>query len=362
MPPRFPEHILKSRLERFKEKMAEKGIEATMIRTLSSFIYFTGIKWLRPALLIPVDGEPVAFVVRGEEEGFMERTWIKNVVTYTDGGDLMAKVSSRIHRVYHRVGLEFSVERDSYILFYEMFKRLNPGVEIVDVSGILSDMRMIKDDYELEAIRKAGYKANKAMEKALSTIKPGITETEIAAEIYHTLYKLGSEEPLVYINAGPHPRVHSEPFSDVKVRPNTFVTIVIEADHYRYYANKARTIYTGTPTGLAEKAMKCMEEVYEKANQQTRPGKRFIDVMKELDKIYAKYDMLEHRVIGYTHSIGLQIEEAPITTIVPAHRFIQIKPRMTLAYIHAPIMLKQIGQIKKEDTYIITVKDNELVS
>ena len=120
MPPRFPEHILKSRLERFREKMAEKGIEATMIRTLSSFIYFTGIKWLRPALLIPVDGEPVAFVARGEEDGFLERTWIKNVVTYTDGGDLMAKVSGRIRGVYRRVGLEFSVERDSYILFLSL--------------------------------------------------------------------------------------------------------------------------------------------------------------------------------------------------------------------------------------------------
>lgn len=156
--------------------------------------------------------------------------------------------------------------------------------------------------------------------------------------------------------------IHGEPFNDAKVVQNTFVTIVVGADYNRYYANKSRTIYVGTPTGLAAKALKCMDEVYEKANQLTRPGRRFIDVMREIDKIYAEYDLLDYRVVGYAHSIGLQIEETPITTIVPAHRFIQIKPRMTLSYIHAPIVIKGLGQVKKEDTYIIKEETNELVT
>ena len=87
-----------------------------MIRTLSSYAYFTGVKWLRPALLIPCSGEPVAFVAKGEEEGFREKTWIERVVTYIDGGDLMRRVSGIIREEgYRAVGLEFGVERDAYI-------------------------------------------------------------------------------------------------------------------------------------------------------------------------------------------------------------------------------------------------------
>jgi hypothetical protein len=40
-----------------------------MIRTLSDFKYFTGTKWLRPALLIPSDGVPKVFLARERRTG-----------------------------------------------------------------------------------------------------------------------------------------------------------------------------------------------------------------------------------------------------------------------------------------------------
>ncbi len=356
---RFPQNILRNRLKRFQEIMAEKNIDAVMIRTLSSYIYFTGIKWLRPSLLIPVDDEPIAFIARGEEEGFLRKTWIKNYITYVDGGDLMRKVSSYIRgNKYNVVGLEYSVERDSYILFYEMFKRLNPMIEIVDVSEILDEMKMIKDEYELEAIRKAGAKARKAIEKAYSIVKPGLSETEVAGEIASLLYRLGSEDPKIYVNAGPYPRIHAEPLYDEKLVENSFVTIVVGADHDGYYANKSVSIYLGTVSGRVKEILEGVEEAYSVADKYTRPGKRFIDVIKELDKIYGKHGLLEYRVIGYVHSIGLKVEETPITTIVPKHRFITIKENMVLSYIHAPLMINGLGQVKKEDTFIVSRDKN----
>ena len=360
---RFPENILRARLKKFQQKLRENNIDAAMIRTLSSYAYFTGIKWLRPALLVPAEGEPIAFVAHGEEDGFREKTWIKNIVTFKEGGDLMRHVSTTIRdNGYRVVGLEFGVERDAYILFYEMFKRLNPYVEVVDVSPILDDMKMIKDEYELEAIRKAGEKARKVFEKLDELVKPGLTETEVAAEIYYMLYKLGSENPQVYVNAGPHPRVHSEPQHDNKLVEDTFVTIVVGVDHGGCRVNKRKTIYLGRPDGVAEKALKCMNEVLVKANELTRPGKRFIDVMRELDKVYAKYGLSEYRVQGYAHGVGLKIEETPITTIVPKHRFIVIRENMVLAYVHAPIVIKGLGQVKFEDTFIIASNGNVKVT
>ncbi len=360
METRFPIKTLKERVSKFQEKLREQNIDAAMIRTLSSFIYFTGVKWLRPAVLIPAEGDPILFVARGEEEGIRKRTWIENIVTFTDGGDLMAKVSTTIRKKNYRViGLEYGIERDAYIIFFEMFKRLNPKTKVVDISNIIYSMRMIKDEYELNSIRKAGEIAAKTMSKLLELIEPGMSETEIAGEAYRILYNYGSEEPLVYVNIGPHPRVHAEPFRDIRVRDNVFVTIVLGADYNRYYANIARTIYIGEPRGLAKKALKCMDKVYETAVEETKPGTRFINVIKNLDNIYKEYDMLSYRVVGYVHSVGLQIEEPPITTILPKDRFVEVKPNMVLAFIHAPILIDGIGQIKKEDTFIVR-KDGTL--
>lgn len=355
---RFPEEVLRARVRKLQELLRERGIDVAVIRTFSSFIYFTGVKWLRPSLIIPAEGEPIAFVAKGEEEGFREVTWVKDVRTFVDGGDLMGKVSSLMKSMkVKRAGMDFSLERDAYILFYEIFKRLNRGVEVVDIGEALAEMKMIKDEVELSYIREAGKKANLAIGKAINAVKPGVSETEIAAEAYATLYRLGSEEPLVYVNAGPHPRVHAEPFSTVRVREGTTVTVVVGADHFRYYANKSRTIIVGNNSKeIARNAFKAMEEAYETAVKMTKPGVKYIDVIREIDKIYVKYNLINYRVIGYTHGVGLQIEEPPITTIVPRHRFMTVKQGMALAMIHAPLLIPGLGQVKKEDTFIIGEK------
>ena len=359
---RFPVSVLRRRLMVFQEKLRQRNISAAMIRVQSTYTYFTGTKWLRPALLVPANGDPVLFATIGEEEELANRTWIENIVTFKDGGELMAKVSGIIRNSkYQVVGLEYGVERDAYIFFFEMFKRLNPEVKVVDVSDIIYEMRMVKDEYELEAVKRAGEIAVKVMEKTLSVVKPGISETEIAGEAYYSAYKFGSEEPKVYVNAGPSPRVHAEPFRDVKVEENTAVTIVLGVDYNNYYANMSRTILLGKNTE-GEKALECMKEVYSKALELTKPSAKPIEVMRELDTIYRMYGLIDHRVVGYLHGVGLQIEEPPITTIIPKYRFTEMKHGMVIAFVHAPIVLKGVGQVKHEDTFIVTSKGLERVT
>jgi len=352
---RFPSEVLQSRIDRLKDILIKRNLDAAVIRTLSSFIYFTGVKWLRPSLIVPVDGDPVVFLAKGEEELFRKYSIIKEIEAFVEGGELMGKVSRYLRELgVRRVGMDFELERDSFILFYMIFRNLNPTVEIHDLSEDIMNLRMIKDDIEISYIKAAAQKAKEAIDYIKTQIKPGMSETEIAAELYNQLYKLGSEEPLVYINAGPHPRVHSEPLSTEKVRSNSIVTIVVGADHYRYYANKSVTILIGNPPEIARRAYKAMEEAQEVAVTQSKTGRKFIEVMKEIDKVFSNHDVIKYRVVGYTHGVGLQVEETPITTIVPKHRFMEIKERMVLAMIHSPILIPGVGQVKIEDTVLVS--------
>ncbi len=350
---RFPRSVLHARMEKFQGMLRSREIDAVMIRVKSTFTYFTGTKWLRPALLIPANDEPVLFSVKGEEDELGSRTWIGNIITFREGGELMSKVSGAIRKNnYKVVGLEFGIERDAYILFYEIFKRLNPSVRVVDVSDLIFSMRMIKDKYELNAIREAGKIGREVLKRIQDVIFPGISETEIASEMYHQAYKLGSEEPKIHVNAGPNPRVHMEPFRDIKVREGTVVALILGIDYNNYYVNLSRTYVIGK-SGVGRKALECAGEVYVKAKELTKAGIRAIDVMKELDNIYRKYNLIENRVVGYLHGVGLQVEEPPITTIIPKHRFMEIKENMAVALVHAPIMIKGLGQVKLEDTFIV---------
>ncbi|AHF80245.1 M24 family metallopeptidase [Thermococcus paralvinellae] len=345
------EKIFKKRLEKFQRLLKENEIDGAVIRTLSTFIYFTGTKWLRPSLLIPAEGEPIVIVAKGEKELFMERSWIKNVEEFQKTEDLMAMVTVWIRKNgYNTIGMEFSIERDAYILFYEIFKRLNPGVEIEDVRPLTMQLRMIKDKWELENIRKAGKIAVRGMEVAVETIKPGKSELEIAAEIVRELMLNGSEDPKVYVSATP--RAHAEPFRDIKVERGKFVTVVIGADYNNYYANMTRSFFIGEPNGRSKSAIEAMERVHQIALEKTQPGVTFAQVEREIATVYREKGLQEYYITGYAHGVGLLIEEDPITTIVVPHRAMKAQKGMVLAMVHAPLMIPE-GAVKKEDTIIL---------
>ncbi len=343
--------IFKRRVERFQNVMRENGIEGAVIRTLSSFIYFTGTKWLRPSLLIPAEGEPVVYVVKGEADIFRKKSWIENIVEFQKAEDLMAGIVGWIHsNGISTVGLEFGIERDAYLIFFKIFQRLNPTVEIVDILELTMGLRMIKDEWELENIRRAGKIARWGMEVAREVIKPGMSELEIAAEVVHELMINGSEDPKVYVSTTP--RAHAEPFRDLKVPENGVVTVVIGSDWNHYYSNTARTFVVGDPGDRVKRAMDVKEEALKLALEETRTGVTLASVERKLANFFKDRGFGDAYLAGYTHSVGLLIEEPPITTIVVPQRASKVQENMALAIIHPPLMIPE-GAIKHEDTYIV---------
>jgi len=339
------------RVRRFQELLRESGVDGAVIRTISSFTYFTGTRWFRPSLLIPSEGDPTVYVVENEAEEFRRRSWIDDVVEYQEVETLMAGVVSWVKgNGYERVGLEFSVERDAYLLFYAMFKRLNPDVEVVDILDLTFQLRMIKEPWELENIRQAGKIAARGMKVSSEVIAPGLSELEIAAEVHHELMRNGSEERKVYVSTTP--RVHAEPFRDAHVKDVSVVTVVIGADYNNYYANMARTFIVGDVPKEVLRAMEVKKLSYDVAIRETRVGRKFSQVERKIAEIYRHERLSEYYVKGYTHGVGLMIEEPPITTIVVGHRFWEIQRNMVLAIVHPPLMLPE-GAIKHEDTFIV---------
>ncbi len=353
-------NIFRKRVERFQRLMRKRSIDGAAIRTLSTFIYFTGTKWLRPALFIPAEGEPVVFVTKGEAEEFRRRTWIENVLEFSRVEGLMAGVVGWIRRNgMKRVGLEFSVERDSYLLFYKIFRRLNPTIEIVDVLDLTMELRMVKDDWEIENMRKAGKIARKGIEVAEESARPGVSELELASEVLHELMKAGSEDPKVYISTTP--RAHAEPMRDLRIKENSIVTVAIGADLNHYYANTARTLRIGEVGRRVERAIEVKEEAVRLAIEKSRVGTSLSSVERSISEFLRQKGFEDSYIAGYTHGVGLLIEEPPISTIVVPHRAERIRERMALAIMHSPLMISE-GAVKHEDTYIVWKRGLERIT
>lgn len=352
--------ILKERVKRFQQLMKQNGIDASMIRTLSSFTYFTGIKWLRPAILIPAESDPVVFIFKYEAEEFMEKSGIENVKTYTKAEELMKEVSGTIRNSkYEKVGFDYSVERDSYVLFFELFKKLNAQVQVVDVHALVMQLRMIKDSNEIELIKKASRIAEVGMQKVIDTIDVGKTELEVAAEALSEMMKKGAENPHIYVTTGPKPRVHAEPRNWTKIKHGDTVEIVISADHNGYYSNLTRTTFLGGLSSEKRRAFNVVKKTHEIAEENLKPETQLIEIEAILRKIVEDQGYGDYYVAGFTHGVGLLTEEDPITTIVIPHRRYKAVKGMVLASVHAPLTIPGVGTIKLEDTYVVQAEKPE---
>ena len=83
--------------------------------------------------------------------------------------------------------------------FSRMSGKLN--AELVPEDGLMSSLRAVKQQPEVEALIAAQRLAEKALDKVLGVIKPGMTEKDVAAELVYNMLKLGAEnvsfEPIV---------------------------------------------------------------------------------------------------------------------------------------------------------------------
>ncbi|MCK5547597.1 MAG: aminopeptidase P family N-terminal domain-containing protein, partial [Thermoplasmata archaeon] len=75
---------------------------------------------------------------------------------------------------------------------FTILKRLAKGSRFVDESEAITNARIVKDDGEVEKIRKASAISSKTFEDLIDLMKVGIKEYELAAELIHLLNKKGS--------------------------------------------------------------------------------------------------------------------------------------------------------------------------
>jgi len=81
-----------------------------------------------------------------------------------------------------KVGVENSFLRVSMKNMLEHPHAKPSGLEFVDGSEVMTDLRIIKSSEEIDAIRRAGGVADTGMEAALESVKPGVSEIMLAAE------------------------------------------------------------------------------------------------------------------------------------------------------------------------------------
>ncbi|MGN0518845.1 MAG: M24 family metallopeptidase [Acutalibacteraceae bacterium] len=178
---------------------------------------------------------------------------------------------------------------------------------------LLNSFRMIKSADEIELIDRSQRITEKAFNHALSIIKEGITEREIAFEIEMCMRRNGAEGvafDLITITGAKTSLPHGEPDDNV-VKKGDFITMDIGAVYNGYHSDMTRTVALGSVTDEQRKIYNIVLEAQLAGLKAVKPGVICSSVDKASRDVITSYGYGEYFGHSTGHSVGLEIHESP---------------------------------------------------
>jgi len=203
-----------------------------------------------------------------------------------------------------------TVENSASLAAFEALKK-NLNTRIRTAENIIEDLRSIKDQNEIAAIKKAAQIAASALKKTIRHIKPGITENELAGTLDFQIRKLAAVNSFPTIVAfGPNASLpHYQPASR-KLKKNDTILIDFGVRYKGYCSDITRCFAVGRPTAFYKKLCNAAERAQAAALKMIKAGAEIKKVDAAARSVIAEYDLPVYGH-GTGHGLGLQVHEAP---------------------------------------------------
>jgi Xaa-Pro aminopeptidase len=203
-----------------------------------------------------------------------------------------------------------AVEKSVSLAQYEALKK-NVEARLKAVDGLVEDLRSVKDEGEIAAIRSAASIAATAFKKAVRHAKPGITESELAGILDLEMRRQGAKVGFETIVAfGPNAsRPHHQP-SQRKLRPRDTILIDFGARTNGYCCDITRSFAFGKPAAAYRRAYEVVEKAQAAAIRAAKAGVKLVEVDAAARNVIRESGLPVYGH-GTGHGFGLEIHEIP---------------------------------------------------
>ena len=226
--------MFEKRMKEFREKLLVTDIKVALITDEDSVYYLSGyydylhMEFGRPTILVvPKDGDTFLVTPAIDLNTATEHARVDRISAWNDGmGSEWRENLSSIGRGLGRVGIEVG---HMPALVRSYVSELVGQEKITTITPILSEMRMIKSDQELQLARHAGQVANAMMNAGRRAIAANIPEFEVAI----ATSEAGTRKAAELLSAH---------YSDKDMSPNThFLQIMASGDKITQTHHRAST-------------------------------------------------------------------------------------------------------------------------
>jgi len=330
-------------------------LDALLVTNLHNVRYLTGFTGSNGAVLLLKDKPAILFTdPRYTVQSQQQVTCRVRIAK----GPLTAAILQEIGRVrLRRIG--FEQDNLTVAQLSGFSNGLPPKTFLQPVSGLIENLRLVKDAGEIEKIRASVLTNSNALDAALQQFKIGMKESELAVEIDYQNRRLGAEAPAfdTIVAAGERaalPHAHPGPNA---IGPGILL-IDMGAFQDGYASDMTRMVHVGAPSPKYKKAYRAVLEAQLAAIAAVKPGAT-TNAVDRAARSTLKQHGLEREFIHSTgHGLGLEIHELPR---IGRKDKTKLAEGMAIT-IEPGVYIEGWGGIRIEDTVLVTAMGCEVLT
>lgn len=352
---------MSSRIEQLEQSMNEKGWDSLLVTDPKHVYYLTGFasdpheRFL--GLLLVRGEEPTLIVPALDAEAANAASSVKNIVTHGDTDNPYALLQRLFKGSIGTLGIE---KEQQTVARYEELSAAVSAKQYADIGPLLRSMRVNKSPEEIKRMKHAMELIEEVLRQGLKSVKTGVTEIEIVAELEYLMKKLGAQGPSfeTMVLSGPKTALpHGTP-GDRKIQHGDLLMFDMGVYADGYASDITRTFAVGDISPELKKIYNAVLEANLQGIQAIKPGVTLASVDK------AARDAIENAGYGpyflhrLGHGLGMDVHEYPS---VHGNNADLVQPGMVFT-VEPGVYVAGLGGVRIEDDIFVTDNGVEVLT
>lgn len=336
---------MQARIQKLRAKMIAVGADGVFVTKPENMQYFSGFSGGEGALVITKEEAILITDFRYTEQAQQET---EDFVIVKQERALTAEIVDVLKKCVSKVLVEQNyMQLETYLALTSALE----GIEWIPTE--LDSLRTIKDENEIELIRKAVSISDQAFTEVISIIKAGMTEMEVAAELEYQMRKLGSERPAfpTIVASGVRGSLPHGTASNKVIQKGEFVTMDFGAVYQGYHSDITRTVCVGRASQKQKELYHIVLDAQLSGLAAVCAGKKNNAVDMAARYVITQNGYAENFGHGLGHGVGLEIHEWP--RLSPKAEPMVLESGMVVT-VEPGIYIPEWGGIRIEDTVVVT--------
>lgn len=313
----FPPAEYASRLEKVRDVMARRGLDALVVSAPENILYLSGYQTKAVftfQFLLVETGRPMHLFTRQMESANAEMAQqlgqIDGYTLFQDDEDPLSAALAFL-RAGLPDGARVGLETASWTMPADRARGLIEGLTAThweDASALVDRVRLVKSPAEMDLIREAGRLGDGMADAACAAVRAGASEADIAQVVLSRMVQDGSEYPGSWPNimAGRRTGMIHAAWDYEAIAKDDHVIMEITGVKARYHAPSFRSVLVGDPPAILRQTAEAMAAAHAAAVASIVPGRPMRVINEAAQAVLARHALpcKFSRRTGYTLGLG----------------------------------------------------------